>query len=303
MKILRWNGKDVISVGGGKGGVGKSCFSVNLGSLLACEGKKVVLVDADMDGANLHTLLGIPFPPRTMNDFFNGKLSLEETLIDTPIKGLKLLSSANDALAVSGPDYMERLRLVKALQALQTDIIIIDITAGSSMRATDYFSLAPVMCVVVQPLPTSLENAYLFLKNLLIRQLLRTFHHQPAKRNLLLDALQSGTAGSSLDELLAFIEPSSPEKIDDYRKNFLSQIQHVYLIGNGIRREEQNQAFDRFTRMIKRYLSITVQFAGSLPFENTMDLAVATRTPFIIKYPQSQFVNSLKQIKSRIMTH
>ena len=52
-------GRRIIAVGGGKGGVGKSVLAANLGIYLAQLGKHVVLLDADLGGANLHTFLGV----------------------------------------------------------------------------------------------------------------------------------------------------------------------------------------------------------------------------------------------------
>ena len=65
----------VISIGGGKGGIGKSLIAANLGIELARRGKRVVLVDADLGGANLHTTLGVDVPRRTLSDFIERRVS------------------------------------------------------------------------------------------------------------------------------------------------------------------------------------------------------------------------------------
>jgi len=59
----------VIAVGGGKGGIGKTLLSANLGVHLASRGYRVVMVDADLGGANLHTCLGVKAPRATLSDF------------------------------------------------------------------------------------------------------------------------------------------------------------------------------------------------------------------------------------------
>ena len=56
--------RQIWSIGGGKGGIGKSLLAASLGWQLARLGKRVVLVDADLGGANLHTCLGLPGPSR-----------------------------------------------------------------------------------------------------------------------------------------------------------------------------------------------------------------------------------------------
>ena len=88
----------IWAVGGGKGGVGKSVISTLLAFWLARKGKQTVLVDTDLGGANLHTLMGIKTPARTINDFVTKKYAtLEEICLPTEWENLRLISgiSAN----------------------------------------------------------------------------------------------------------------------------------------------------------------------------------------------------------------
>jgi flagellar biosynthesis protein FlhG len=55
-------GRRIIAIGGGKGGVGKSLIAANLAIYLSQLGKRVVLIDADLGGANLHTFVGVDRP-------------------------------------------------------------------------------------------------------------------------------------------------------------------------------------------------------------------------------------------------
>ena len=76
----------IWAVGGGKGGVGKSFVSILLSLVLARRNQSTVLVDADLGGANLHTLMGIKTPVRTLNDFVSRKFpSVEDIRIGTTI--------------------------------------------------------------------------------------------------------------------------------------------------------------------------------------------------------------------------
>ena len=63
--------KKIIAVGGGKGGVGKSFLTANLGTALAKSDCKVTLVDTNVGASNLHTFLGISLPDRTLRDFIH----------------------------------------------------------------------------------------------------------------------------------------------------------------------------------------------------------------------------------------
>src|SRR5436189_1007178 len=88
--------RQIWSVGGGKGGIGKSLLTASLGWQLAQLGKRVLLVDADLGGANLHTCLGIPSPERTLGDFIHRQVAkIEDIAVETGISGLRLISGAS----------------------------------------------------------------------------------------------------------------------------------------------------------------------------------------------------------------
>ena len=80
--------RQIWSVGGGKGGIGKSLLTAALGWHLARLGKRVVLVDADLGGANLHTCLGLSGPSRSLADLMTRRYEhIEEVLTDTGVAG------------------------------------------------------------------------------------------------------------------------------------------------------------------------------------------------------------------------
>ena len=87
------------SIGGGKGGIGKSIFTLGLGISLARLGYKIIVVDADLGGANLHTLMGVRYPPHTMEDFLLRRVQrLEDIIIETGVKNIGLICGADDIL-------------------------------------------------------------------------------------------------------------------------------------------------------------------------------------------------------------
>ena len=106
----------IIAVGGGKGGVGKSLVTSSLGISLARHGKKVVVVDADLGGANLHTCLGLSNPSRTLSDFINRRVhSIEDVILETGVKNLGLISGAHDHLTASNLKYFQKTRLLSKI--------------------------------------------------------------------------------------------------------------------------------------------------------------------------------------------
>jgi len=90
----------IITVGGGKGGVGKSVVCVNMAVTLALTGQRVILIDADFGASSLHALLGISSPKYGFREYFDhsglGSNGEEVLLLDTGIPNLKFLSGAGD---------------------------------------------------------------------------------------------------------------------------------------------------------------------------------------------------------------
>src|ERR1700756_5114892 len=83
--------KRIIAVGGGKGGAGKSLLAANVAIYLSTLGNRVVLLDADLGGANLHTFLGVERPHVTLGDFFAKRIErVEDCVVETSIKNLGL---------------------------------------------------------------------------------------------------------------------------------------------------------------------------------------------------------------------
>ncbi|MBW1670221.1 MAG: P-loop NTPase [Deltaproteobacteria bacterium] len=71
----------IWAIGGGKGGVGKSIFTLLLGDSLAQLGNKVIMVDADLGGSNLHTFAGIRYPKYTFADFIGRRVESMDEMV------------------------------------------------------------------------------------------------------------------------------------------------------------------------------------------------------------------------------
>ena len=127
------NRRQIWSVGGGKGGIGKSLLTASLGFQLARMGKRVVLIDADLGGANLHTCLGLPGPERTLADFIQRRADrIEDVVVETGFSGLRLISGASDFLAAANIKHAQKVRVLNRIRALDVDVVLLDLGAGTS---------------------------------------------------------------------------------------------------------------------------------------------------------------------------
>lgn len=154
----------VISVTSGKGGVGKTNLSVNLAVSLAQQGRRVVLIDADLGLANVDVVLGLT-PQKNLFHLFHDGATLNDILFPTPY-GFSILpasSGMSEMLALSTGQKLELLEAVDVLED-QLDYLIVDTGAGINDNVL-YFNLAAQeRLVVLTPEPTSLTDAYALIK-------------------------------------------------------------------------------------------------------------------------------------------
>ena len=122
----------ILSVGGGKGGVGKSVIAANLAVDMARAGAKTILVDADLGAANLHTLFDLRRAGRTLNELFTHEIeSLEEAMVDVGVPNLRLIPGSSATAGAANLKHAQKLKLVRQLQGLEADVVIIDVDRKS----------------------------------------------------------------------------------------------------------------------------------------------------------------------------
>jgi flagellar biosynthesis protein FlhG len=162
----------LIAVGGGKGGVGKTFVCANLAVALARSGYRVVAVDTDLEGANLHTCLGIRSPRVSLADFVAERESdLAKLLVETRVANLQMIAATDANLACAQPGTTRRIELLAGLRRMDCDVVFVDCGAGSHAATIDYFLVGDGGLLVMHPEPTSVENTYSFLRAAFYRRM------------------------------------------------------------------------------------------------------------------------------------
>ena len=154
----------VICVSSGKGGVGKTNIVTNLGYALAKTGKRVLILDADLNLANVDILLGLT-PRYNLHHVFTGEKTLPEVLIEVP-GGLRILPASSGVMELADLTEEQRLYFLSEMDGLarDIDIMLIDSSAGINNNVV-YFNLAAQeRIIILTPEPTSLTDAYALIK-------------------------------------------------------------------------------------------------------------------------------------------
>jgi len=235
----------VLAVTSGKGGVGKSNVSINLGLALRARGHRVMLLDADLGLANIDVLLGLR-PERNLAHVMDGECELEDILLDAP-GGLMVVPAASGIKRMAEMTASENAGLVHAFSELAglTDVLIIDTAAGISDSAVSFCTAAQEIIVVVCNEPASLTDAYAMIKVL----------------------------------------------NQDY-----GQRRFRVLVNMAHAEEETRQLFLRLVDVCRRFLDVSLELSGAIPFDPHVRKAVQRQKPVYLAYPDSPSAQAFKEL-------
>jgi len=274
----------IWAVGGGKGGVGKSMFAANIAVGLAKFGKKVIVVDTDLGGANLHSYLGIQTPEVTIYDFFLRRVvTLDEILMDTSIEGLQILPGSNEIVGMANPRYFTKLKFMRHIQQLQADYILLDVGAGTSYNTLDLFAMADTGIVVTIPEKPAIESAYGFIKASIYRKLLTLFQ-KDLKLHDLIDQARNpiNEAGiRNLHELMQKAKEVAPDSAQDLEAAITST--DLRLVVNFVQNSNEDAIGQKMVELVQRYLAITPEYIGSIPFSGKVRESLAKQTTLLME--------------------
>jgi len=166
----------VIAVTSGKGGVGKTNLSVNLGVALSQMGRRVALLDADMSLANVDILLGLS-PKYNLSHVLHGEKTLEDIMLTGPA-GLKVIPASSGVQQMAELSNIEQAGVIRAFSEIDQslDVLIVDTAAGISSSVVNFARACQEIVVVVCDEPTSLTDAYAYIKLLNRDYGLNKFH-------------------------------------------------------------------------------------------------------------------------------
>lgn len=154
----------VISITGGKGGVGKTNVTLNLAMALAQLGKKVLVLDADLGLANCDVMLGLRVE-RNLSHVLAGTATLDDILVAGPF-GIKIIPATSGSQNMTELSPVEHASLIRAFSELQTevDVLLVDTAAGISDMVLSFSRASQDVVVVVCDEPSSITDAYALMK-------------------------------------------------------------------------------------------------------------------------------------------
>jgi flagellar biosynthesis protein FlhG len=274
--------RQLWAVGGGKGGVGKSLTTLLLGVTLTRWGKKVIIVDADLGGSNIHILAGINSPPYTLADFMERRVeNISDIALDTPVKNLRVICGADDILGMANPKSTQTTRLLNNLKSLEADIILLDLGAGTSFSTMDFFLFAPHKIVVLTPQVTSIQNAYGFIKSCLFRKLTRDFSSDSECMEIINQTINSPRKEKK--DIIASLKEDFLSLGEEYETRLSDCVDEIKigLIVNMVSESRDVTLGRSLLDVTAQYLSLNMEYMGFIEEDKRLIHAINNMSEFI----------------------
>lgn len=286
----------IVSVGSGKGGVGKSVVVGNLALLLARRGKRVILADLDVGGADVHILFGLFHPSRTLTDFLARRVDSLDAIAQ-PVNaqsGLRIIPGTGETLATANMPYAKKQRLIRHLRKIDADIVLIDVGAGTSYHALDFFLTADYQLAVATPDPTSVLDLYRFIKLAAIRRVLSEFLARDAITEVLAEQDFTSvdevlTAAGTLDESGRLL---AREVLESFRP---------FLILNQVSARSRINTL-QLKKLLRTYVGGELHVLGEIPEDEAVQRSVRTYLPVVDSAPNSPAAHVFTQIADQLLT-
>lgn len=292
--------RTIWAVGGGKGGTGKSFFSANLAIHLSQTGEEVILIDADLGGPNLHTFLGMKDSDADLGHFFTNRVSdLREVAVRTAFEGLTLIKGTENVLFTANLNYFKKLKLIRHIKAFEVKRTVIDIGTGSAYNCIDFFLLSNPGILVINPEPTSIENAYYFLKSCIIRLLKMHINHYRLQDLMKKVAEQIQDTTKSIYSFLSEII-SQDRHHADLLYRALKRFRPCLVI-NKAREDKDALLGQSMVNVVQKYLVIDLNFLGTIPLDESVHISLKGMTPYIQQYPHSRVSNAIRAIADKLI--
>ncbi|WP_338046676.1 helix-turn-helix domain-containing protein [Polyangium spumosum] len=286
----------VIAVGGGRGGVGKTLLTVNLGVYFAQLGREVVVCDTDPFGSNLHGVLGLETPPLVTSE------ALEEGKakpVGTIVPGLRLLPTAYDPMTATPIRPSRGSHWARQIEKLDVDYVLLNLGASTTASTLDLFLQADVGICVTAPEPLAIETTYRFCRALYLRVLRRALTKERFKLRL-------------VERVIAALPPLAPppaivaeiKRYDDgvakvAAEEMLRVAAHL-VVGQTRLRSDLDLGMS-MSVIAERFLGISLDYLGHIEHDDAVWLTVRRRQPLLIDSPTSKSARNIERVARRIL--
>jgi flagellar biosynthesis protein FlhG len=290
---------DIYPIGGGKGGVGKSFIAASLGTLIAKHGHTVVLIDLDLGASNLHTFLGIKHPQNGIETFLDKSINtLEEVAVPTPIRNLAFISSFHCAMEIANLFHAQKIKLINAIKKLPFDYILIDLGAGTNFNTLDFFLTSNEGMFICTPEPTSVENAFRFIKSAYLRRIKQLLNRDEFNAKVKQLTKEENYGPKKSNDVIDFMLRNEPEN-GVRLKQQVAKLNFKFIL-NQFRKNMDISLGEKIETVCNRHFYSHFEFLGNIDFDERVLDAVLKKKLFVREYPDTETALRLRKIAERL---
>ncbi|MBU0936280.1 MAG: P-loop NTPase [Spirochaetes bacterium] len=291
----------ILPIASGKGGVGKTVFTANLGAALAGMGKTVIAVDLDLGGANLHTAMGVRNKhPGVGSIIWKKEKRLEDLVVPTEQDRLYLVPGDNLLPGTANLDFFTKKRIMKELHELTADFVLLDLGAGASYNIIDFWLMVGNGLLVTAPEIPAILNAYSFFKTAAFRLLFRSFKRGSEERDRIVDYVINRVEGQGKTfvefaaEMAAQYGPSGEKALQE-----LSALHPRVVVNMGNGGNDAAIAM-RLREISARNLGISMDYIAYIMRDPLVSPSVSARQLILHSNPDCAFARGVSTAAERI---
>ncbi|MBI1950636.1 MAG: P-loop NTPase, partial [Acidobacteria bacterium] len=293
--------QSIWAFGGGKGGVGRSLLAANLGIQLARAGRRVVLIDLDLQGCNLQTFLGYQRLPRSLSDLVSGKAALLSQLAcETPTSHLRIIGGLQRGELRDDPVAFVR-QVAGQFSTLSADHVLIDCGSGRWPASVAAFAEATIGILVTTPEPAALESTYLFTEAYLRWCVVRAVTGEKmAAVHARLQETGVDPAGLSFRGLMTRLQD-----IDAASRDAIAAVvrrTRLELLLNQVRTEADEEAAACLASGFRKCFGVNLSTAGIIEHDLSVLQAVQKRRPLSQQYPNAASTKEISRAAARLLS-
>lgn len=265
-------------------------------------GKKVVLIDLDLGGSNLHTLLGVNHQKGGINRFLDKTVkNLENTAVSTFIQNLFFIGSSLCSMEVANLLHAHKLKIINAIQKLPFDYILLDLGTGTNFNTLDFFLTSKQGIFICTPEPTAIENSFRFIKAVYLRklkQIVKRHSFNSATKKAVVNQNNLETTSPDVIEIVLKYDPDREE----FLRNRLSEFNFKFIL-NQFRKNLDVTMGDKIEDLCNRHFYSNFQFLGNVGYDVRIHDSILSKKIFIHKFPYTPPAMDMKKIAEKIINN
>ncbi|HNW58552.1 MAG TPA: P-loop NTPase [bacterium] len=289
------------AIAGGKGGVGKSVLTTLLGVALARRGKRVVIVDADFDGANQRQLFALRQASPNIWRLVDEHHSLAPAALPTSVPNLRLITAPETAHDADQATILRRIQFIRALRHLDAEYVLLDFGPRTDLRELNYFSTADLNLVVSTAEPTALENLAKFVKAMAKQKL-----------QLALDSLSASGSAEPFDDAdtATLVEQAAAriEALGIPAAELMRRISGSFtlrVLFNQVTDDHYRKDMNLLNSYLAHEVGLGAEIGGAIPFDPAIRAAIRANRLFALDpaTPVMRHMDAIIHTLSQIKNH